>query len=91
MHVCLLHFDLINVAFRNSFVHSIFSWYNIGMSSLAKTNPHLNNPDRLAQIVAKSTYESSVFEGASPRSLSKIKSAAFPRPKASSRKQVKSE
>jgi hypothetical protein len=61
------------------------------MASLAKTNPNLRDPDRLAQMVARSTYESSVFEGASPRSLSKLKSAAHPRSSAHSRKSVKSE
>jgi len=52
------------------------------MAPLAKTNPNLKDPKRLAQMVARSTYESSVFEGASPRSLSKLKSAADPRSKA---------
>ena len=60
------------------------------MSSLAKTNRHLKDPRRVACKVARSTYESSIFEGASPRYLSKVKSPAYPRSKASSKKCVKS-
>ena len=60
------------------------------MASLAKTNPNLKNPTRLAQMVARSTYESSAFEGASPRSLAKLKSAAYPSSKAHSKKSAKS-
>jgi hypothetical protein len=59
------------------------------MASLAKTNANLRNPDRLAQMVARSTYESSVFEGASPRSLSKLKAVAYPYSAARSKKEDK--
>ena len=34
------------------------------MSSLAESNPHLRDPERLAEIIAHSAWESSVFEGA---------------------------
>lgn len=61
------------------------------MASLAKTNPNLKNRKRLAQMIARSTYESSAFEGASARSLEKLKAAAYPRSKARSKKIVRSE
>jgi hypothetical protein len=34
------------------------------VSSLAESNPHLRDPERLAEIIAHSAWESSVFEGA---------------------------
>lgn len=61
------------------------------MASLAETNPNLRDPERRARMIARSTYESSVFEGASPRSLSKLRSAAYPRSNARSKKKAQSE
>jgi hypothetical protein len=34
------------------------------MSSLAEWNPHLRDPEKLAEIIAHSAWDSSVFEGA---------------------------
>lgn len=39
------------------------------MASLADTNPHLKDRKKLFEMIAKSVYESSIFEGASPRAL----------------------
>jgi hypothetical protein len=46
------------------------------VSSLAESNPHLRDPERLAEIIAHSAWESSVFEGA----------RGLPRPKRPSRR-----
>ncbi len=61
------------------------------MASLRKTNPNLSDPERLSWMIARNAYQSSVFEGASPRSLSKAKELAYPRAKASSKKTTKAE
>ena len=59
------------------------------MASLVKTNTHLRNLKRLARRVAHSVYESSVFEGASPRALSSLRSKAAPPSSARAKKSTK--
>jgi len=39
------------------------------MASLADSNPYLKNSEKRRAMIAKNTFDSSVFEGASPRSL----------------------
>ena len=52
------------------------------MASLSETNPYLRDKKKLEQIVAQSVYESSIFEGASPRSLEELrKKAGLPPPR----------
>ena len=59
----------------------------IAMASLAETNPYLRDPKRRREMIERVTYESSVFEGASPRAL---RSAAKPARKARSKKRSSS-
>jgi len=61
------------------------------MASLSETNPYLRDKDKLAQTVARNTYDSSVFEGASPRALSKLRAASKSRSRARSKNTAKSE
>ena len=61
------------------------------MASLSETNPYLRDRDKLARDVARDVYESFVFEGASPRSLAKLRSKANLRSTARSKKAAKSE
>lgn len=46
------------------------------MASLSETNPYLRDPKKFEQMVARNTYDSSVFEGASPKSLAKLREKA---------------
>lgn len=39
------------------------------MASLADSNPYLRSKEKRRTMVAKNTFDSSVFEGASPSSL----------------------
>lgn len=61
------------------------------MASLSETNPYLRDKKKLLEMLADSTYESSILEGASPHSLSELKPKRIRRRTASSRKAPKSE
>jgi hypothetical protein len=52
------------------------------VASLSETNPYLRDKKKLEQMVAQSVYESSIFEGASPRALEELrKKAGLPPPR----------
>ena len=61
------------------------------MASLAESNPYLRDCEQRHVMVAENTFDSSVFEGASPRSLSKRAPHLVTkrRSRASTKKQVK--
>lgn len=61
------------------------------MASLADSNPYLRDSEQRHTMVTENTFNSSVFEGASPRSVTKrvLHLVARRRSKASAKKQVK--
>ena len=61
------------------------------MASLAETNPYLKDRKKMLEMIARNTYDSAVFEGASPRSLKAIGYEPSPRGRtARSKKRAKS-
>lgn len=66
-------------------------WYNQALKPLSETNPFIRDPETRRRRIARSVYESSVFEGARGLAMPPPQTpAATPRSNASTKKPVKS-